>query len=98
MFGEVVERNHGGRGREGGVVPLLNAAELRHDLTNHEDFCGGTVVRMRVMNKKNKNYAAPSYSIGGMREPLCWRVTLQDYYTSVHYYISRCWNLCSAQL
>jgi hypothetical protein len=43
MFGEVVERNHGGRGREGGVAPLLNAAELRHDLTNHEDFYGGTV-------------------------------------------------------
>jgi hypothetical protein len=21
----------------------VNAAELRHDLTNHEDFCGGTV-------------------------------------------------------
>jgi len=38
MFDEVVERNHGGRGREGRVVSPLNAAELRHDLTNHEDL------------------------------------------------------------
>ena len=43
MFESVVERNHRGRGGEDGVGSLVNAAELRHDFANHEDFCLGTV-------------------------------------------------------
>ena len=43
MFESVAERNDGpgwggGGGEEGGVGSLVNAAKLRHDLTNHEDF------------------------------------------------------------
>jgi len=46
MFESVVERNHGGRRGEGGVGSPVNAAELRHDLANHGDFCLGTVKKI----------------------------------------------------
>jgi len=38
VFVVVVGGNHSGRGGGGGVVSLVNAAKLRHDLANHEDF------------------------------------------------------------
>jgi hypothetical protein len=50
MLVVVVERNHDGGAGGGGVVPPVHAAELRHNLANHEDFWRGAVEKGEVVS------------------------------------------------